>query len=719
MRPSLIVAAMAALTSPIFAQTGIFNIRFQQGQNISTIADTGTANMQADAMGAPVNGLLTLQYRGTQANVIINTVDVIGSQDFTVSSDAPVTLSLNATTQIPVKFTPSTSARTNARLVIGYQEGRTISSVTINLVGVTPEFVFSYTPPQGNATPLSDGANIVFPQTAIDQTVSASVVALNRGSGPGVVKSISGADVNPAFQLVNLPLPNVGVDPGQSLRFNINFTPKVVDRVTGRASVELFNSKISFGFEGSGTRDQYTYEVIREGGPGQLAPDGLISLPDALVGEKSQVTVRFRNTGNVDGRVAAINIAGAAFSLLESPFTPLTLAPGAGASLTIQFTPRESGRAVGRLRIGNDSFDIAGNGLAPVLSYSFSAAGVTTQTQNSGSVIFAPVTVGATGRLTFEVSNTGTAPTTLNSVSLASVTAGFDLEGLPQLPLQLNAGQSARFTVAFAPTTVGAATTTLRVDTATFTLNATGTQPPPLPGYRFDGSTGNVGPVEQPAVGLTLAQAYPLALNGVLTLAFNSDVFSNDPSVQFATGGRTINFTIPANGTRAVFANGAQQIRLQTGTVSGNMTLTPSFTTDGGINLTPTRPDSLTLTLPASAPVLLSAGLQTKGTNTLTLLLTGYATTRSITTIDLRITPVSGENVSTSQLTLNVESSFIAWYQSTASQAFGSLFTVTIPLTLAGDVNTATSLADTVQSIAVTIANRNGTSQSRTIPVKQ
>jgi hypothetical protein len=35
---------------------------------------------------------------------------------------------------------------------------------------------------------------------------------------------------------------------------------------------------------------------------------------------------------------------------------------------------------------------------------------------------------------------------------------------------------------------------------------------------------------------------------------------------------------------------------------------------------------------------------------------------------------------------LNVESSFLAWYQTLASQQFGSLFTVTIPFTLAGDV---------------------------------
>ncbi|MDX1982235.1 MAG: choice-of-anchor D domain-containing protein [Bryobacteraceae bacterium] len=720
LRTSLLFAALAALTVPVQAQQTLpFDLRFQQGQTITAVADNGSVTMTSDAIGVAAGGTLTVQYRGT-SSVSINSVEILGSQDFTAAADLPVLLRQNGTTPVTVRFTPSTGTRTNARLTIGYQEGTTAArTITINVVGTAPDFAFSFTPPAGNATPLANNGNIVFPQTAIDQTVTASVAILNRGSGTGVIKSIAGNDVNPAFVLVGLPLPNTLVEPNQTVRFAIQYTPKTLDRVTGRATIELFNQQLSFTYEGTGTRDLYSYEVVRDGAPSPISPDQAITLPDTPVSEKSRVTVRFRNTGNVDGRIAAINIAGAAFSLLEAPFTPLVLAPGASASLTVEFAPRESGQAVGRLRIGNDSFDLSGRGLAPVLSYSFSAAGVTTTVQNNGSVIFAPVAVGAIGRLAFEVSNTGTASTTVNSVSLASVTAGFDLENLPSLPLQLEAGASVRFNVKFEPAVVGAATTTLRVDTATFTINATGTQPPPLPGYRFDGASGNQQPVQQPAVGLLLSQAYPLALTGKLTLTFNSDVFANDPAVQFAIGGRTIDFVIPANTTRAIFANGAQQVRLQTGTVAGNITLTPSFVTDGGINLTPTRPDFLTLTVPPSGPVLQNAALATKTANAVTLLLTGYAPTRSITQIDLRFTPVAGETVSTTQLTLNVEASFNAWYQSTASQAFGSQFSVTIPLNLAGDVNEAATLTDTVQSIAVTIGNRNGTSQSITVPVKQ
>src|SRR5262249_37044699 len=150
--------------------------------------------------------------------------------------------------------------------------------------------------------------------------------------------------------------------------------------------------------------------------------------------------------------------------------------------------------------------------------------------------------------------------------------------------------------------------------------------------------------------------------------------------------------------------NNSASIRLQTGTVAGTITLTPSFVTDGGINLTPSIPPALNLTVSQSAPRLLSVQVSTKTTNGITLLVTGYATRRSLTGVDLSFTPVAGETLAASKVSLSVETSFNAWYQSTASQAFGSQFTATIPLTLAGDVANVDTVTDAVQSGSVTIS---------------
>jgi hypothetical protein len=449
-----------------------------------------------------------------------------------------------------------------------------------------------------------------------------------------------------------------------------------------------------------------------------VLPNQILNVPDAIVGEKSRVVLRVRNTGNADARIAAIDIAGAGFSLTEVPFTPLTLTPGASANFTVNFEPTQPGRAAGRLRVGNDNFDVIANGLGANLQFSYAAGSASFNVGNNGTVVFTPTAVGAKSSVQFRLNNTGTAATSINSISVSGSSA-FTATELPSTPLTLQAGESAAFSLTFTPAAVGPATASLRVDTQTFTLSAVGNQPAPLPAYSFEGASGAVEPAGQPSVGLRLEQPYGLPLTGVLTLAFNSEVFATDPAVQFATGGRTVNFTIPAGQTQAVFPNGRNQVALQTGTVAGTLSLTPSFaTTEGNINLTPTAPLSLNLTVAQTAPRLLGIQVQSRTANGFTLLVSGYATGRSITQMAFQFAPVSGESVATTQLSLNVEPSFSAWYGSTNSQPYGSAFTATVPFTLQGDTEEVSSLIDAIQSVSVTLSNRQGASQSQSVNLR-
>jgi hypothetical protein len=180
--------------------------------------------------------------------------------------------------------------------------------------------------------------------------------------------------------------------------------------------------------------------------------------------------------------------------------------------------------------------------------------------------------------------------------------------------------------------------------------------------------------------------------------------------VQFAVGGRTVNFSIPAGQRDAVFAPGQTQVRLQTGTVAGSIVLTPSFQSDGGIALTPADPPSITLTVPSSAPRLLTVQVTGKTTTGFSLLVTGYATSRQITQMDLTFTPVAGENVATTKISIPTDASFNAWYQGATSVPFGSQFTATVPITLSGDLTNVATLYETIKSVSVTLTNRLGTS---------
>ncbi|MBI4903306.1 MAG: choice-of-anchor D domain-containing protein [Acidobacteria bacterium] len=735
MKPNHLFAGVAILflTQAIHAQAPPFSMRVQILNRVETPASGGTIAMPAEGIGIPLNASLTLTSTNTATNTVVtlNGVTFSGSADFTATPTANWPLSLTVASPaagVGLQYTPSISRSQTARVVFDYTvtvnlpagPTSTTGTLTLNLSGTAPEFVYTYTPlPGGNSTLLNNGDTIRFPATELFDTTTTLIVLANRGSGQGVVNSITYTGA-PEFSLAGLPFPPALVEAGGQLRFQVQFYPENLPVVTGSVRVEMGgNRTLNFSVTGRGLGAEYTYEVIQKGTTAPLPAGGLLTMADAAVNEKSQAVIRVRNVGNYEGEISAIRVTGTSFTLSETPFTPAAILAGAALTFTVNFSPTKPGKELGKLRIGDDSFDLEATGLGTALTYSYSSAGTTFQLQSGNSVVFAPVAVGRSSTVRVSINNTGTAAAAVNSISATGPTSTtFTLSGVPATPANIDAGASIGFNVTFAPTTLGAISGTVRMDNQTFTLTGIGTAPNALPSYTFQGSSGNVDPLQQPAVGLTLAADYPLDLNGTLTLAFSSDVFSNDPSVQFATGGRSVPFTIPANTRQAVFANRATQMRLQSGTVAGTIVLTPGFVTSGGIDVTPANPAALTLTMPQQAPVLLSVVLASKTSTTITLQISGYATSRSITQMDFQFTPTAGETLSTTRVAINAESSFNAWYQSTASQAFGSNFTVTVPFTLQGDINKVSTVADTVQSIAVTLTNRIGNSASRTINLR-
>jgi len=293
----------------------------------------------------------------------------------------------------------------------------------------------------------------------------------------------------------------------------------------------------------------------------------------------------------------------------------------------------------------------------------------------------------------------------------------FSVSDLPTLPTTLAPNASVPFTVTFAPTTSGLSSGNLLVNTTAIPLSGSATAPPPLPAYTLSGPTGNVAPQTQPAVTLTLAEPYPLALDGILTLT-TSGTLGTDPAVQFSVGGRTVPFTIPANSTQANFAQQGTQILLQTGTVASTITLTPTFQTTSGVDLTPDNPATLDFTVPSQAPVL-TAGAETgSSSNGVVLTLTGYSTTRSLTSLNVQFTAAPGYTLTASSVTVDLTQPAALWFQSTASQQFGGEFTITVPFTFSGTVPAGISLVQTIASFSATVSNSVGASNSVTGPIQ-
>jgi hypothetical protein len=257
----------------------------------------------------------------------------------------------------------------------------------------------------------------------------------------------------------------------------------------------------------------------------------------------------------------------------------------------------------------------------------------------------------------------------------------------------------------------------LKIDVLNFNVSAVGTDPPALPRVTFAGSPANADAAQLVSVGVTLGSAYPVNLTGKLLLAFASEVFADDPAIQFASGGRSLNFVVPAGETRAVFGVNQTEVRLQTGTVAGTITLAATFATEAGnINLTPTVAPATTITVRPAAPRIRSVQLATRTSTGFTILVTGYANTRNMSQMAFNFTAYVDPNnkdlkLDTSSLNLSVDGPFASWFNSTASAPFGGQFTASISFNVSGSI-------DAIQSVAVTMSNAQGTSNSGSVALR-
>jgi hypothetical protein len=216
-------------------------------------------------------------------------------------------------------------------------------------------------------------------------------------------------------------------------------------------------------------------------------------------------------------------------------------------------------------------------------------------------------------------------------------------------------------------------------------------------------------PAQQPKLSLAIGSPFPTDISGTMTLSFASDaaVPSDDPSIQFSTGGRTVPFTIPAGSTDAAFRTA--DVAVQTGTVSGVISITTAMQS-GGSAVACNCNVTTTIRIAKSAPVISSVRAVQSG-NTITITIIGFSTSREITQSAFQFTAAPGSNVQTTSFTVPVTSSFTTWYQSTQSTTFGSQFLLTVPFTVQGNQNAVTS-------VSVTLTNAQGTSQPATAPVQ-
>jgi len=279
-----------------------------------------------------------------------------------------------------------------------------------------------------------------------------------------------------------------------------------------------------------------------------------------------------------------------------------------------------------------------------------------------------------------------------------SVQSGTLPSGLSLSPAGLLSGTPAQngqfnFTLAVADSSGGSASQAFSLVVAL----------PTTPIVSITGLADTISPAQQPGFDIQLSSAYWRDITGSVTLTFapNAVNQSDDPSIQFSTGGRTLNFTIPAGQTTASWPSPPA---VQTGTVAGQLQLTLRFSA-GGQDITPLFVPVRLVTIAKAAPQIDSVQM-VRTTDGFQVQITGYSTPREVTQAAFEFTTAQGGNSQTIPVTVSVNSNFTTWYTGESATQYGSAFLYTQPFTVQqGNVSV-------IASVSVTLANATGTSSA-------
>jgi hypothetical protein len=224
---------------------------------------------------------------------------------------------------------------------------------------------------------------------------------------------------------------------------------------------------------------------------------------------------------------------------------------------------------------------------------------------------------------------------------------------------------------------------------------------PPAPPLTFSGIGTPAPPLQQPNLQISIATVYPVDILATLTLTFAPDSGAGDPTIQFATGGRTTTIRIPAGSTV-----GANTVGVQTGTVAGLITITAQLTAVGQ-DVTPTPPPTFTIRIAPMAPVPTTV-TATRNSTGFTVNIMGYVTDREVTQALFTFNAAPGSNLQTTSLTLPVDTIFAQYFGSSAALPTGGQFLFTQAFTINGNLQAVTS-------VTVTLVNKIGQSTAVTV----
>ncbi len=442
------------------------------GQSIVSFGNVPTKTLSAARR-------VTVKNLGT-ANLTGIAVTLVGpdAASFTMAGSLPGTgspvissLAPGASASFDITFQPVTVGAKSATIHVSSNDSDE-NPFDLLLTGTStgaPEIAIR----QASGSDLTSGAAIInFNSAEIGSgSVSETLIIQNNGSTNLTNISLTADGVH-LSQFTISPLLKSSLVPGESTQIQISFLPQSAGTKSAAihiASNDPDENPFHINLSGNGvTSPRIT--VSKADGTNLTGGTGILSHGSVKLGSSgtSQV-ITIRNSGTADLTGISITADGnhPADFLIERPVTA-TLSPGSSADFKVTFKPVAGGSRAAVLHIASNdvanspvNVTVNGTGVAlPEISVTLDDSvsmvdGVSTASFGTVNLGFSGATHG------FTIINTGTANLTNLSLAVDGNTSDFLLG--PMTATTLAPGASARFTIAFKPTTAGTRSGTIHI----------------------------------------------------------------------------------------------------------------------------------------------------------------------------------------------------------------------------------------------------------------
>jgi hypothetical protein len=296
----------------------------------------------------------------------------------------------------------------------------------------------------------------------------------NTGSGPAVLQTVSlagaGFTITAAPPLPYTLAPYTGL--ASEAEIDFDFSPTIIASYSATLVINTINMILQGTVAPSAVLTVGTSTT-------PLAAGATVDFGSVDVGSAETRDFVLSNVSPGSITVATLAVTGAGFAGPVGLTAPVQLGPGQTASFQLSFTPQSGTAAQGMLTVGQQTFNLTGQGVgsvAPAQLQIYEFNGTTDTLVQAGTLVnVGTVSPGDTIATRFHVRNTGSGPAVLHTISLAG--KSFTIQSAPSLPYTLSPyvglASEAEIDVDFSPTIVDSYSATLLINATSIVLQGT------------------------------------------------------------------------------------------------------------------------------------------------------------------------------------------------------------------------------------------------------